>query len=505
MKILPVEAIRALDQHTIASEPISSIDLMERASLTFCQWFTEVFPPLEQQLLVFCGPGNNGGDGLAIARILHRKFYKVRVYTCEIGSSKSPDFLQNLERLPAFGAIVPSPINAGDAFPEITNNTIVIDAIFGSGLKRPVTGYWADLIAFINDSGQSIVSVDIPSGLFADRHSEGSCIRANYTFSFELPKLAFLLPENHPFTGEWIVRTIGLDKAFIDDYPSKWHYTDEEMIRRKLKNRSKYSHKGSFGHALLWMGSHGKVGASVLAAKACLRSGVGLLSVHAPACAYEILQTSIPEAMVSSDSHSYLLTEVPDLKPYRAIGLGCGMGVHRTSAEALEKLLAQTTVPLVIDADALNILGSHPELQKSIPPGSILTPHPGEFIRLFGPAGNDFERLQILQEQAQKLASVILLKGAHTCIAAPDGQCYFNSTGNPGMATAGSGDVLTGIITGLLTQGYSPLDSAILGAYLHGLAGDLAVHKIGQEALIASDIINHLGQTFQQLQKTNQP
>lgn len=501
MKILSVENIRALDEHTIHYEPVSSLDLMERAAMAFCHWFIGIFPPEYCSVVVFCGPGNNGGDGLAIARILHRKFYPVKIYICETGAAKSKDFSQNLERLPAFSALNPIPLNPGDAFPPLPSGAILIDAIFGSGLKRPVAGYWADLISYLNKSDCTIAAVDVPSGLFADRHSEGPTIQANYTFCFELPKLAFLLPENHQATGEWFVESIGLDKKFMDTLPTNNHYVDRQSILPLVKSRSKYSHKGTFGHALLWVASHGKTGAAVLAARATLRAGAGLLTVHIPRCAYTTLQTAIPEAMVSSDSAAEYLSEVPDLEPYKAIGVGCGIGTGENTAIGLEQLLERATVPLVLDADALNTIAANPDLLQKIPKGSILTPHPGEFVRLFGKSNNDFERLELLRAQARSLEVIILLKGAHTSIAAPDGNCYFNSTGNPGMATAGSGDVLTGVITGLLAQGYIPLESAILGAYLHGLAGDLAAQTNGMQSLIATDIINHLGKAFLEIFK----
>lgn len=496
MKILSVENIRALDEHTIHYEPVSSLDLMERASIAFCNWFSGIFPPEDRPVVVFCGPGNNGGDGLAIARILHRKFYPVRIYTCETGSGKSKDFLQNWERLPAFGALYPIPIHPGGTFPELPADAIIVDAIFGSGLKRPPEGYWAELIDYLNDCGCTIAAVDIPSGLFADRHSIGTAINADYTFSFELPKLAFLLPENHAATGAWFVESIGLDKKFMASLPCDNHYLDHNSMAQILKPRPRYSHKGSFGHALLWVGGHGKAGAAVLVVEAALRAGAGLVTVHAPGCAYTPLQTAVPEAMVSSDTRDRILSEVPELSPYKAIGAGCGAGTAKDTAAALENLLVKAKIPLVLDADALNIIAANPGLKQKIPQESILTPHPGEFVRLFGKSNNDFERLELLRTQAKALQVIILLKGAHTCIAAPDGQCYFNSTGNPGMATAGSGDVLTGIITGLLAQGYTPLESALLGAYLHGLAGDEAAKTIGMQALIASDIINHLGKAF---------
>lgn len=500
MKILPVDGIRALDAHTIAQTPIASIDLMERAAGAFCDWFVRRFPSIDRPIVIFCGPGNNGGDGLAIARILHRKFYPVKVFLCDIGTAKSPDFLINLDRLPGFGAITPVTLHEGAPLPFLSPQTLIIDAILGAGLNKPVEGYWAELLQHLNQSDATRVAVDIPSGLFADRHSHGISIKADYTFSFELPKLAFLMPENQDAVGEWISSSIGLDQDFIAQWPANNHYHDLAEAVKLLRPRPKFSHKGTFGHALLWVGSRGKTGAAILAARACMRSGAGLLTVHVPEASGPMLQTAFPEAMVTHDASPHVLSEIPDLAPYRVIGAGCGIGTQPETAHALLQLLQTSRVPLVLDADALNLIAANPAYRQAIPAQSILTPHPGEFERLFGKTGDHFERLELLRQQAIELNVIIVLKGAHTCIAAPDGQCYFNASGNPGMATAGSGDVLTGVLTALLAQGYPPLKSALLGVALHGLAGDLAAQQQGTQALIASDIIRHIGMAFSTLE-----
>jgi NAD(P)H-hydrate epimerase len=500
MKILPVEGIRSLDAHTLKRAGISSIDLMERAATTFCEWFVRQFPSIDQPIAIFCGPGNNGGDGLAIARILHRKFYPVQVYLCEISPKKSPDFLTNLERLPGFGALTPLLIQEGDPFPILSPRTLIIDAILGAGLKGPVEGYWGNLLQQLNQSDSTRVAVDIPSGLFADRHTAGISIRADYTFSFELPKLAFFMPENQESVGHWAIGSIGLDQEFIDQWPGNNFFHDLSEAARIIQPRPKFSHKGTFGHALLWVGSRGKTGAGVLAARACMRTGAGLLTVHLPESSGVIVQTAFPEAMVSYDASSGHLSQVPDLAPYRAIGAGCGIGTHPETASALKQLLTSTRLPLVLDADALNLMALAPDNLAHLPANSILTPHPGEFDRLFGKTQDHFERLERLRQKAQELKVIIILKGAHTTIATPEGQCHFNASGNPGMATAGSGDVLTGILTGLLAQGYTPLHSALLGVALHGLAGDLAAGRQDMRALLASDIIENIGSAYQTLQ-----
>lgn len=499
MKILSAPQIRALDAYTIENEPVSSIKLMERAALAFTQWFTELFPGVQRPVHIFCGVGNNGGDGLAVARLLHHHGYEVSAYLCQISEHTSEDLRANLERLPGFGAVPAHGIAKGAPLPVLPEEAVVIDAIFGSGLNRPVAGYWGELIEHLNALPNTRVSIDVPSGLFIDEPSTGIVFQAGHTLSFELPKLAFFFPENQLSAGEWAVRSIGLHPDALAKVQTPFYYLDEAMARRLLRKRHKYDHKGTFGHALLVMGSYGKVGAAILASRGCLRAGAGLVTVHAPRCAYEILQISVPEAMASIDRHQYYFSEVPELGAYSAIGVGCGLDKKKSSREALLELIQAAGKPMVIDADAINILGKHHEWLGLIPKGSILTPHPKEFERLFGPSANSFERNALQREKAMELGIHIVLKGAHTCIAAPGGDCYFNATGNPGMATGGSGDVLTGIITGLLAQHYPPLDAALLGVYVHGLAGDIAAAELEHESLVAGDLVRFLGKAFHQL------
>ncbi len=502
MKILTAAQIREADAYTIAHEPIASIDLMERASQTFTEWFVHHFPDTDIPVSILCGPGNNGGDGLAVARLLHQQFYQVEIYICKIGNSVSEDFSVNLKRLPGFDALPVYDLEAESPLPDFPAQSIVIDAIFGSGLNRPVEGYWATLLAHINDQ-QAIttVAIDIPSGLFADKTTRSVCIEANHTFTFEMPKLAFLFPENNNYTGRWWMKSIGLHPDFLTKVQSSSHYLDGPMVAGLWKQRQKYDHKGTFGHALLMVGSHGKMGAAVLATNACLRSGVGLVTAYIARSGYEILQISCPEAMVVLDTHESFVTDFPELSPYRAIGVGSGIGQNAATAEAIEKLLKSASIPLVLDADALNILSQKISLLDLLPKHSILTPHPKEFERLFGKTRNNFERNELQRRMSKEKQIYILLKGAHSCITTPEGEAYFNSTGNPGMATAGSGDVLTGIITGLFSQGYPSFEALTLGVFLHGLAGDLAAETHGQHSMIAGDIIAHLGKAIQRLQK----
>ena len=500
MKILSAEQVRAWDKYTIDNEPISSFDLMERAALAFIYWFTSLYSS-EKNVFVFCGTGNNGGDGLAIARLLHQRFFNVQIFICKISKNETEDFKKNLEILPHRAEILRGYINEGDTFPLIPKDTIIIDAMLGSGLTRPVEGYWANFFQYLNSSENEIVAVDIPSGLFSDCHTDGIAIKAQHVFSFENPKLAFLMPENQQVIHLFYFKSIGLKPEFLEEIEFYNLFITEEMASNLLKKRHKFSHKGTHGHALLVCGSLGMAGAAILSARACLRSGVGLLTIHTPQCNRLILQTAVPEAMCREDAINDVVTHIEDCLSCNTIGIGCGLGKDKRTVKALKDLLKNYTNPMVIDADALNIISDNKELLLCLPENSILTPHPKEFERLFGASTNDFERLELLRERAKSLKINIILKGAHTIVANTEGVCFFNSTGNAGMATAGSGDVLTGIIAGLLAQGYEPSVAAILSVYVHGLAGDLAAEKVGQEALIASDIIKNLGSAFKKLQK----
>ncbi len=344
-----------------------------------------------------------------------------------------------------------------------------------------------------------IIAIDIPSGLMGEDNSENNLeniVKADYTLTFQFPKISFLFAENEPYVGEFEVLPIGLHPEGIAKTPSNFHLLEADDIQKLIPKRSRFSHKGTFGHALLIAGSYGKMGAAVLSSKACLRSGVGLLTTHIPRLGYTILQTAVPEAMTSVDQHDSMFTELPDLEPFSAIGAGPGLGTKSNSEKALLSLLENAKVPLVLDADALNILSKNKEWLEKLPENSILTPHPGEFKRLAGEAANSYENIQKQIGFSEKYKVIVVLKGAFTSISTPDGKLYFNSTGNPGMATAGSGDVLTGIILSLLAQGIAPKNAAITGVHLHGLAGDLTAKEKSEISLIAGDIVEFLGKVI---------
>lgn len=502
MKILSALQTREADAQTIREEGIASEELMERAARAFVSWFENKFTP-ERSVYLFCGPGNNGGDGLAVARLLHQRLYDVQLYLVEEGGQPSPDFQVNLGRLPH--EVPPRSIKRPTDMPAIPDQTRVIDALFGTGLSRPVVGLYAEVIQAINQQSACTISIDTPSGLYTDKQTpaEGAIVEADYTVSFELPKLAFFLPQHQDFVGEWHVVPIGLSPAYISQASTNYHYTMQEELQLLLKPRRKFSHKGTYGHALLLCGGYGKIGAAVLAAKACLRSGVGLLTVQAPAIGYDVLQTAVPEAMLLPDAHRKHLAQLPEqMDRYNAIGIGPGIGTERATKTMLGQLLATTSLPLVVDADAINLIASSEKLKEHLPKDKIIfTPHPKEFERLVGKTKNEYDRLEEMREFCQVYRCYMVLKGGHTAVCTPDGTIYFNTTGNAGMATGGTGDALTGIITALVAQQYSLRDACLLGVYVHGLAGDLAKAAVGEVSLIASDLIGHLPQAFQHLHR----
>jgi NAD(P)H-hydrate epimerase len=503
MKIFEVEQIRQLDALTIEKEPVASIDLMERAARECFKWL-EHHIPTEKSFFVFCGPGNNGGDGLAIARMLAQKKRKTSVFIVNSGMKCSEDFTVNHKRLLQNPKIAVQEIAAVADFPEIPADAVLIDALFGSGLSRPVDGMFAELITYLNRAGcYRKIAIDIPSGLFAEDNSDndGSVFRADFTLSFQFPKLSFFFPENGAYTGEWKILPIGLHPASIAEMPAKIFFTEAGEIRSMIKPRLRFSHKGTYGHALLIAGSRGKTGAAVLGARAALRSGCGLLTVHVPSDSLVIMQTAVPEAMTSIDDDEFYFSSCPSPAPYDAIAAGPGLGTHEQSAKALKRLIQESANPLILDADALNILSENKTWIPFLIPGSILTPHPGEFERLCGKSRNGFERIKMQIEFSIKHRVYVILKGAYSSISSPDGQLWFNPTGNPGMATAGSGDVLTGILLGLKAQGYSSLETCLLGTYLHGLSGDIAAEKRSQQGMIAGDISEYLAKVWRLLSK----
>ncbi len=500
MKVFNTEQIKAIDHYTVQQEQITSLQLMERAAKSFVIQFEKDIPDKKTPVCVFCGNGDNGGDGLAIARLLLAKSRTVKVFIFP-GNKKSPDCLKNLKRLQTHYKSHIQILKNVSQLEKINPDTIIIDCIFGTGLRDTLTQetLFYKAVECINNRFNHIISVDIPSGLPADRTTDGISITANKTYSFQFPKLAFFLPENEKYVGDFQILNIGLKREIIEKTKTPYFFTTLENAHKIIKSRKKFSHKGSLGHALLVVGSYGKAGAAILSAKGCMRSGVGLTTAHIPETAYSILQSSIPEVMCDVDKNKNYITEIPIDDKYSVYGIGPGIGTDKKTSDALQEFLGHNNKPIILDADAINILSKRKKLLGMLPKSTILTPHPKEFERLVGRWDNDSERLTLQREFSKKHHLIIVLKGAHTSISDPDGNIYFNSTGNSGMATAGTGDVLTGIITGLLAQHYTPLNSAILGVYIHGLAADLSLSTQSEESLIASDITNHMGMAFKQI------
>lgn len=509
MKILSAEQIREADAFTIVNEPISSVNLMERAAGRCFLWIEKNVLP-GKSLLFFCGTGNNGGDGLAIARMLklNDRERDVRVYIAGKPETGSPDFSVNYNRFREKYKDSIFIVNEESDLPGIDPvKDIVIDAVFGSGINRPVAGFNEELIEHINRSEAIIISIDVPSGLLIDKSTEDQkkgIITADYTLSFMPPKLAFFFPENDKYVGKWEMLDIGISQQFINDAPSKYSLITSTEVAEIVKVRKKFSHKGNYGHALLFCGCRGKMGAAVLVARACTRAGAGLVTSHIPYSGINILQVGVPENMIDPDTDPDIFSEIPSLDAYNVVAAGPGIGKADPTAKALKLLIQNIKTQLILDADALNILSENKTWLSFLPPGTIITPHPKEFERIAGPTPNDYERNEKQKELSVKYGIYIILKGANTAITTPEGRCFFNSTGNPGMATGGSGDVLTGILAGLAAQHYTPVETCILGVFIHGLAGDLAASKRGFEALIANDIIEELGSAFLLLQKSRE-
>lgn len=500
-KIFNAQQTKELDATTIEEQNITSIQLMERASLAL---FEALIKQLKKDspVIVFAGNGNNGGDALALSRMLLAVGYKVDVYF--IGESKkiSSDCKQNRDVLNQLIEI--KQIVSESQIPSLTACDQVIDGLLGIGSNRPIEGLLFKLIQTINKSEAKVYSIDMPSGLYAE-NNEGNdlhtVVQADVVLTIQYPKLALLLPQEEPILKQIQIIDIGLSEYKMQTLLSNYYFIDREDIKQRIKSRAVFSHKGTFGHALLIAGSYGKIGAALLAAKACLRTGVGLLTVHLPQKGVDILQTAIPEAMVSIDQNNEFVTNVSniDLTKY-TLGVGPAIGEENETKKMLFRLFETTNNPMVIDADALNLIASDDQLRKRIPDNSILTPHPTEFERLIGfKCKNSYERLLLAKEYANKNTVYMILKGAYSAIITPTGEVYFNPTGNPGMATGGSGDTLTGIVTSLLAQKYTPLDAAIVGTYLHGLAGDIASNKFSEQSMLPSDLIDSIGYAFLKL------
>jgi len=502
MKILTAEQLLEVDRQTLIDQQISSLELMERAASSVVEAILKDLINSPKRIFsIVCGRGNNGGDGLAIARLLMLAGESVKVYLLDAGQY-SKDNEANQKR---FIRDIISLFYL-DNIPDFSDNEIIIDCMFGTGLSRPLAQEYDQIIHRINTHPNLIFSVDMPSGLLADQISDpyARVVKPTKIYTFQTPKMALLLPGHHDFTNSFEVLDIRLEASALDAQISTSFYVDQQVATDLVKPRQRYAHKGSFGHVLLIGGSYGKVGAMVLSSLAAMRSGCGLCTAYLPRCGYATLQTAIPEVMVLTDPGEEVITIFPDVESYTVVGVGIGMGRDPRTQQAFAEFM--TTLPadvkLVLDADALNNLASEDVLLSHLPPNTILTPHPKELERLIGKWSDDFDKIERVKIFSSTYKVIVLVKGANSMIVSPDGRLYFNSTGNAGMATAGSGDVLTGILTSLLGQGYEPLEAALLGVYLHGAAGDQAKQKRGEEGLIASDIAHCFSSALQEIKRS---
>lgn len=500
LPLLNSKQIKIVDAATIRLEQISSFDLMERASLALSAFISKKWStPSVFTVHIFCGNGNNGGDGLALARLLIYRGYRVIVYVSKEKNSFLKTSLQNWLKLKEIDGIKIK--GWEEAFhTQITSSCLIIDALFGAGLNRPLGGRVKKLVFFLNQQKATRISIDMPSGLAIDSHSKNCIFCAEYTLSFQTPKLSFFFPQNSLFVGEWMLLDIGLNATVINAQKTNFYLLTQDDIVQRLKKRNRFGHKGTYGHVCICGGSEGKAGAVILSARAALHSGCGLVTCYTPSSLRAIIQSAFPQAMCIADESKTVLENFKPSFSFNAIAIGMGMGTALKTVRVLEKLFASSKSPLVLDADSLNIMSYNKKLLSKIPPDSILTPHPKEFERLFGKYDNDFERLKLLQKNAKKLNVIIVLKDAYTAIALPNGKIFFNRLGNPGMATAGSGDVLSGIIASFIAQGYSPENAAVLGVYIHAWAGDIAAEQYSQSYITAQEIIEALAKVFKILE-----
>lgn len=492
MKFFNTTQIKSIDQYTIQHEPIDAIQLMERAAENLLQFILKKWDR-KNSFIVLAGSGNNGGDGLALARMMIEVGYRVKVILFHKGKL-SADCETNKKQLKS--KFPTSLVEQQEKFRpfKTTPKTIIIDALFGVGLSKPIEGFFADIIHFTNQLPNTKIAIDIPSGIFGETTVQPLqvALQADYTLTIQFPKLAFFFAENEKYIGTWYIIDIQLHPKGITQTKTPYHYLQQTNISQIHKNRQRFSHKGNYGHILLYAGSKGMAGAAILATKAALRTGAGLVTLYSNKKNRNIAQTTIPEAIFTP--------KLPNTNLYNAFGIGCGIGKGEKSTQKLRQLLTQIgQQPIVLDADALNIIAKDKKLLQHIPHNSILTPHPKEFERIFGKSNNSSETLQKAIKKAQQHQFYIVLKTAYTITICPNGDCYFNSTGNAGMATGGMGDALTGIIVSLMAQGYSTKDSALMGVFIHGMAADIALQKQSQESLLPSDLIEHIGDTFKQI------
>lgn len=461
--------MRSADQFTIANKPIASIDLMEKAARAFVQCFLRDEFDTSKSVAIFCGKGNNGGDGLAIAHLLIANGYEnLKIYIVNFSEKQSEDFSINLQRMEETRCKKTIINQVADL--KNLKADIIIDAILGSGLNKPLAGEFEALAQAINKLNKKVYAVDVPTGFFAEGKlpKDYNGIKAYKTICFQRPKINFFFPESAMATDKYEVVDIDLDENFIQKQETDFYLLEARDIEKILQPRKLFSHKGTYGHALIIAGNSQTMGAALLSAMACLHTGAGLTTACIPQSGLTALNATLPEVMaLPRDEY----TRIEDPKKYQAIAIGPGLGTEADHEKLLESLMIVNR-PLIIDADALNTLGERPDLRDKLAENTIITPHMKEFDRLFGDHDNWWDRVQTAKVQAKKQRIVIVLKNQYTFICLPTGKVLINPTGNPAMAQGGMGDVLTGMIAGFKAQGYSTENATILGCYIHGKAGD---------------------------------
>lgn len=536
MKVVTSQEMREIDRITIEDYGIPSLLLMERAGLAVASKVREFYP--DKKVIVLCGGGNNGGDGIVAARNLYNWGFNVHVLICAKKNELSPDCNKQYQIAKKIGIPIEfrNAVNAKDV-----HGAVIIDAVFGTGISRPVKGNIAVIFEFINNSEVQVVSVDVPSGVSADTGELlGEAVKADFTVTFGLPKCGHYLYPGAEYTGRLFIEDIGFPEKLLLSDKLKVGLIDRETVSGLISPRPRYSHKGDYGHVLVIAGSRGKTGAALMTVRACLRSGAGLVTLAVPESLMDVFQGRVTEEMtlpLADDGSGMLSSKAIDhilafaAQKADVIAIGPGIGISSNTEKIMNELIRKSTVPMVIDADGINSLsraignrqGAIGLLRKAKSP-VILTPHPGEMTRLLQksapppippPRGGrvregvkaltselqtkiERDRISTAMSFSKETGTYLVLKGVPTIVAEPDGNAFINTTGNPGMAAAGSGDVLTGVIASLLGQGLNPTDASVAGVYLHGLAGDLAAGRIGEYSMLASDIINFLPEAFMQ-------
>jgi hydroxyethylthiazole kinase-like uncharacterized protein yjeF len=523
MRILTTEAMRGVDRAAIERLGLPALVLMENAALGVVDAIGRQYPEAESAA-IFCGPGNNGGDGLAVARQLATRGYAVEIFLADGGRPLAGDAALQLavcRRLDL--SIRQLPPDAGatelaEALAAAREHDVVIDALFGTGLARPLSGLFARLVEGLNEVPRPRVAVDIPSGLSgSSAEPPGPHLLADLTVTFAAPKVAHVFPPAADAVGELVVTDLGFPARLVEEAEGDLHLLVGEELRGLLPPRARDSHKGDFGHLLLVAGSVGKAGAAVLAARAAVRAGTGLVTAAVPAPILPIVHLGSVESMgvplPAGDSPAggppgggALTAGAAEVALAAAAGksalaIGPGLGQGAETVAAIRRLVSGALLPLVLDADGINAFAGRADELAARRAPTVLTPHPGELGRLLGTSAAEVQadRLAAARRAAAATGAIVVLKGSLTLIAAPGGGLYVNPTGNPGMASGGTGDVLTGILGGLLAQRLEPLDAACLAVYLHGLAGDLALARLRGPSLAAEDIIAALPAAFAEL------